>query len=120
MGTHERIFHFSDNTSHKFWAVALDDAAQTVRWGRIGTAGQSLTKSFESATDATDATERLIKQKRDKGYVEVSPDDAKRAASRPLATHAPPGQLSLFVPSLGENETVIAAPAPPVAGGLFD
>jgi len=91
-----------------------------VRWGRIGTTGQTLTKTFETAAEASAATERLIGQKRDKGYAEVSPDEAKRAAPRPFAFHAPPAQLDLFALVTEETAVAPSSPIAPVAGGLFD
>jgi predicted DNA-binding WGR domain protein len=43
-----RRFELSEGTSNKFWQIALDGAAFTVTWGRIGTNGQTQTKTFDS------------------------------------------------------------------------
>jgi predicted DNA-binding WGR domain protein len=40
----------------------------TTRWGRIGSAGQSKTKSFPDATAAANPMPRLIKEKTNEGY----------------------------------------------------
>jgi predicted DNA-binding WGR domain protein len=42
----------------------------TTRWGRIGSAGQSKTKSFPDEATAAKAVERLIAEKTGEGYVE--------------------------------------------------
>jgi predicted DNA-binding WGR domain protein len=52
--------------------VQLDGSVQTVRFGRIGTAGQTCTKTFPGAAEAGKATGRLIAQKVNKGYREVT------------------------------------------------
>lgn len=42
----------------------------TTRWGRIGSAGQSKTKTFSDEQAATNAVAVLIEEKTDAGYVE--------------------------------------------------
>ena len=44
----------------------------TTRWGRIGTDGQSKTKSFASEDKANVEYGKLVKEKTDKGYVETA------------------------------------------------
>lgn len=66
-----RRFEFVEGNSSKFWEVSLSDNEQTVRYGRIGTAGQSKTKSFPNAEAAQRDTEKLIAEKTGKGYREV-------------------------------------------------
>ena len=82
----ERIFHFSEGAAHKFWSVAVDEATQTVRWGRIGTTGQEQTKTFDTADAARDATTRLIAAKMKKGYIEVSAAEAARESAQVAPT----------------------------------
>jgi len=78
----DRIFHLSSEgeegsaAAHKFWRVRLDGSVQTVRFGRIGTVGQTCTKTFPGAAEASKATQRLIAQKVNKGYREVTPEQA--------------------------------------------
>ena len=45
-----RRFEFVEGTSSKFWEISTDGNNVTVRYGRIGTNGQSQTKSFTSPT----------------------------------------------------------------------
>ncbi|HKS16192.1 MAG TPA: WGR domain-containing protein, partial [Planctomycetota bacterium] len=65
-----RMFEFVEGTSSKFWEISVEGARTTVRFGRIGTPGQSLTKEFGSPADATRDADRLIREKVGKGYKE--------------------------------------------------
>ena len=69
-----RRFEFSDDKSNKFWEITVDGAEHTVRYGRMGTDGQSKTKSFEDAEAAAKDADKLIKSKTKKGYEEVAGD----------------------------------------------
>ncbi|MBL8300055.1 MAG: DUF4132 domain-containing protein [Rhodanobacteraceae bacterium] len=66
-----RRFEFSDGASSKFWEIGQDEAELQIRWGRIGTQGQSQTKSFADAAKARAALDKLIAEKTGKGYAEV-------------------------------------------------
>ena len=68
-----RRFEFADGTSSKFWEVALDGSTQTVRFGRIGSAGQSKSKAFASTAEAEKDTGKLMAEKVAKGYQEIAP-----------------------------------------------
>lgn len=39
-------YEFAEGASNKFWEIELSSSELTTRWGKIGTAGQSKTKSF--------------------------------------------------------------------------
>ena len=60
--------HYQDGKSDKFWRIRLDGVSHTVNYGRAGTDGQTKTKSFDTAAAAKAAAEKLIAQKRNKGY----------------------------------------------------
>lgn len=66
-----RRFEFVEGTSKKFWEVSSAGADVTVRFGRIGTDGQTQVKAQASAAAATAAVEKLIREKTGKGYQEV-------------------------------------------------
>jgi len=66
-----RRFELIEGTASKFWEVEQVDAELNIRWGRIGTAGQSQTKSFADATKAAAALTKLVAEKTGKGYAEV-------------------------------------------------
>lgn len=68
----------------RFYAVSIDqtlfgEACLTRRWGRIGTAGQSMKHLFAREQDAVALFLDLIRQKRKRGYMPVG---AKRVASK--------------------------------------
>jgi DNA ligase-1 len=66
-----RRFEYSDGRSDKFWEVAAAGTEVTVRFGRIGSAGQTQVKSFPDAAAAGAHVEKLIAGKVKKGYVQV-------------------------------------------------
>ena len=65
-------FEFDDGKSKKFWEIALDGNTFTVRYGRIGTDGQSSTKVFPTEDKARAEAEKVLLSKTKKGYVEVA------------------------------------------------
>jgi DNA ligase-1 len=68
--TGSRYFEFVEGTSSKFWEVSQSGADMTTRWGRIGTAGQSKTKTFADQAAAARQVAKLIEEKTGEGYVE--------------------------------------------------
>jgi uncharacterized protein (TIGR02996 family) len=75
-----RTFELSDATSHKFWSVDVKGDALTVAYGKIGTAGQTQTKTFKDAAAAQAEADKLVKEKTKKGYVEKTPKATVAAA----------------------------------------
>lgn len=71
---------FKGGTSNKFWEIATKGAANTVRWGRIGTTGQDMRFPFPSAAGAKAEATRLIAEKKKKGYREVGGKDEPKKA----------------------------------------
>ncbi|WP_157313934.1 WGR and DUF4132 domain-containing protein [Chitinibacter sp. GC72] len=61
-------YEYTEGNSSKFWEIEQDGLQLNIRWGRIGTNGQSQTKDFASADKASTAMEKLIKEKTGKGY----------------------------------------------------
>jgi predicted DNA-binding WGR domain protein len=72
---------FKEGTSHKFWRIKLDGKSHTVCFGRIGTDGQTQTKSFGSEEDAKKSCDKLIAEKRKKGYVDDGTDGSTSTVS---------------------------------------
>jgi len=64
------MFEFTGGSSRKFWEIILDGNEFAVRFGRIGTLGQSQTKRFADEATAKREAEHLIAEKLKKGYVE--------------------------------------------------
>jgi DNA ligase-1 len=69
-GGPKRYFEFADGTSSKFWELSVGGSDLTTRWGRIGSDGQSKTKTFADAAKARAEADKLIEEKTRKGYVE--------------------------------------------------
>ncbi|WP_066804407.1 DUF6493 family protein [Moraxella oblonga] len=61
---------YQDETSAKFWQISVNGNNHTVTFGRIGTAGQSKTKTFDDETSCQEDAQKLIKAKKAKGYQE--------------------------------------------------
>jgi len=98
-----RRFELIEGASSKFWEVDIADADLTVRFGRIGTAGQSKTKTFADQAAAQKEQDKLIKEKTGKGYAEVAV--AASAALAKVNSPAKPEAVARQVP-----ETAPAAP----------
>ncbi|HEY0770001.1 MAG TPA: AAA domain-containing protein, partial [Sphingobacteriaceae bacterium] len=67
----ERL-EFKDATSNKFWEAAVDGQKLVVRFGRIGTKGQTQLKSFASQEVAQKEKEKMVREKIAKGYKAAS------------------------------------------------
>ncbi|GAA0565345.1 hypothetical protein GCM10010172_56080 [Paractinoplanes ferrugineus] len=83
-----RSFEFVEGTSAKFWAIRRDGAEVTVRWGRVGTTGQTKSKTFTDDSLAAAHELKLITEKTKKGYAEVSDPTAAMAVPAPSPTPA--------------------------------
>lgn len=117
-----RRFECVEDGAQKFWEITVDGAQHTVTYGRIGTTGQSKTKSFPTAAAAGKDAESLIRSKTAKGYVEVggapvagppsaaaapvagSPTGPSRSAPRAVATFT--GKLELLCALSGSAFTL--------------
>ncbi len=67
-----RYFEFVQGTSSKFWEVSQAGNAMTTRWGRIGSSGQSKTKTFVDEQMVAKAIAKLVEEKTGEGYTEKS------------------------------------------------
>ena len=59
---------YRDEQSEKFWQINIEGCNHTVTFGRIGTKGQSKTKSFASVEECEKDAAKLIQSKKAKGY----------------------------------------------------
>jgi uncharacterized protein (TIGR02996 family) len=75
-----RSFQYSDAKSHKFWNIDVQGSSFTVTFGKVGSAGQSQTKTFPSPEKAQAEADKLIREKTAKGYTETTPRDAASEA----------------------------------------
>lgn len=81
-------YEFVEGTSSKFWDIVLDGKAFITTYGRIGTAGQSTTKSFGSEAEAKKEHDKLVAEKTKKGYTAAG-GGARPEAKVAVATRRP-------------------------------
>ncbi|HIE48857.1 MAG TPA: WGR domain-containing protein, partial [Gammaproteobacteria bacterium] len=65
----KQYYELVNDKSAKFWEVEQQNSTVHLRWGKIGTNGQSKIKELDSQEDAAKEVEKLINQKTKKGYV---------------------------------------------------
>lgn len=73
----KRIFIFQDAKSQKFWSIDVEGTSFTVEYGRLGTAGQTSKKDFDSEEKCQKEADKLIAEKTKKGYAESSEETVK-------------------------------------------
>ncbi len=66
-----RRFEFKGEKSSKFWEISVSGNCFTVRYGKIGTDGQTQDKEFADDATAQKQAQKLIAEKVGKGYLEV-------------------------------------------------
>ncbi|PRQ05485.1 WGR domain-containing protein [Enhygromyxa salina] len=71
-----RRLEYKDAKSHKFWELDIEGDAYTVRYGKVGTDGQTQTKTCASAEKAESEGTKKLESKIKKGYAEVAVDTA--------------------------------------------
>ena len=76
-----RRFECRDGASSKFWEIALSGKSFTIRFGKIGTDGQSQVKSFPNDGAAKKEHDKLVAEKTKKGYVEQSASTASTTST---------------------------------------
>lgn len=64
-------FHFRQGSSDKFWKIAVTGTETIVVFGRTGTKGSTVTKSFDTPERARREATKLIAEKVRKGYIEM-------------------------------------------------
>ena len=61
---------FEEGTSSKFWRARVDGKTLYVNYGKIGSAGQTQVKDFGDGAAAQKEYDKLVREKRKKGYVD--------------------------------------------------
>jgi predicted DNA-binding WGR domain protein len=64
-----------DDTSSKFWRARVEGKTLYVSFGKIGTAGQTQVRELASAAEAQKELDKLIRDKRKKGYEDAAGAD---------------------------------------------
>jgi len=102
-----RRFELVEGRSSKFWEIAVDGASHTVRFGRIGTSGQSKAKAFASEKAATDDADKLVKEKLGKGYREVTATADAAAPAKVAPAMMEPAVRTTLKPPRGRKPIVL-------------
>lgn len=78
----EQIFINREEKHSKYWSAVIDDKTHktTIKWGRLGTKGQSQTKTFASNYAASIFVHDKIREKRRKGYDPVDKATFEKAS----------------------------------------
>ena len=69
----QKYLIFEDGKSHKFWTISTDNNSFTVVFGKVGTQGQTQTKTFASTVEAETEALKQANAKIKKGYAEAEP-----------------------------------------------
>ncbi|MCA9685762.1 MAG: serine hydrolase, partial [Myxococcales bacterium] len=80
-----RRFEFKDGKSNKFWEITLSGDSFTTTYGKIGTAGQSTSKSFADAAKAKAAYDKAVAEKTKKGYALVDDKGGGKSGGKSAA-----------------------------------
>ena len=105
-----RRFEFAEGNSNKFWEIEQDGSDLNIRWGRIGTQGQSQTKNFADAAKAAAALDKLVTEKTGKGYAETA-GGAAAAPAKPLEKIVKEKKVEVVQAPAVATVDVVAAPA---------
>jgi predicted DNA-binding WGR domain protein len=108
-----RRFEFVEGSSQKFWEIELQGTEFTVRWGRIGTSGQTQQKSFANTAKAQAEHDKLVAEKQKKGYSEVGGgDEVQPAAPAPAPVRKKAAAKAAAAPEPASVPEEAPAPAP--------
>ena len=75
---------YCDEQSEKFWQINIEGCSHTVTFGRIGTKGQSKTKTFASKEECEKDAAKLIQSKKAKGYAALGETPQPKAPAESL------------------------------------
>lgn len=70
MSDWEVHLEFEEGTSSKFWRARVEGKTLYVNYGKIGSPGQTQVKDFANGATAKTELDKLIREKRKKGYVD--------------------------------------------------
>ncbi|WP_372366635.1 WGR domain-containing protein [Candidatus Uabimicrobium sp. HlEnr_7] len=82
----EKYLECKDNKTRKFWEIKVTGSLYTIRYGRIGTHGRTVTKECTSDTQALAEAKKKLASKINKQYyevpVQVSPTKAQKSLAK--------------------------------------
>ncbi len=81
-----RRLEYTSGASGKFWEAEVSGALLVLRWGKLGTSGQTKTKDVADPAAALGEMDKVAASKLKKGYVEVG---AKKVAAKTAPAKTP-------------------------------
>ena len=78
-----REFQFREGSSNKFWAITVDGQEFTVEFGRLGTTGQTQTKTFASEIAARQSRRQTHRREDQEGLQEIGGETPSSPAAAP-------------------------------------
>lgn len=84
-----KTFIYQDEKSHKFWAIEQQGHELHLRWGKVGTHGQSQIKTFADAAAASKAEVKLINEKPAKATLKLLAPSSLPYPHRHQPPHSP-------------------------------
>jgi len=81
----KRYFEYKDAKSKKFWEVSVSGKKVNIRYGKLGTDGQTSLKELSTPAEAKAHAEKQAAGKVKKGYKEAKVKAAKKAVKKKTA-----------------------------------
>lgn len=111
---------FEEGTSSKFWRARVEGGTLFVNYGKIGSAGQTQVKDFGDAGTAQREYDKLVREKRKKGYVDsgsagAAGADADEIDDETYADDEDDDDAPAIVPRAAAPRAPARAAAPPAA-----
>ncbi|MFZ6180883.1 WGR domain-containing protein [Nannocystis pusilla] len=113
-----RRFEMEEGGSRKFWEIAIERQTVTVRFGRIGTDGQTKVKQHGTPEEAAKDAAKLVAEKTKKGYVEA-PGAGASAPEAPAPASTPEAPKPASAPEAAASAAGPAKPVGPQFGRLY-
>jgi len=95
-----RYFEYKDEKTNKFWEINVLGKKVTIRYGKVGTPGQTIFKEHATLGEATEHAEKVILEKTRKGYTEGGDANIIATASK---------SVSNLKPSVKNSDVTVAA-----------
>ena len=93
---------FKDSKSSKFWEISVSGSTVKVRYGRIGTDGQTAVKRFKTAVEAQAHAKKVTAEKLGKGY--RAPSRRSKPQPKLSVTHQVDQRMEIDLSSLAKDD----------------
>jgi predicted DNA-binding WGR domain protein len=105
-------YEYVDDKSSKFWEIRNEGASVEVRYGKIGTTGQTNTKDLGDASAARKHVDKLVAEKLKGGYQRVGGiDSTPKGAAKDKSASPPPKAAKAATPVRVPEPAKAAAPS---------